>query len=396
MAKGNMILTLVAQASGFAKGLKKASKDALTFGSVVKSMARGISTAFLGITGAVLLFLPNFIKMGEEARKSERRLQAVAENTGLFDKNLESVTKRLSDYAERLSFTTGVDDELIRANEAVLLTFSNLADSADEIGGPFDRAVQALLDLEAAGKKVSAVQLGKALQDPVGSMTALRKAGILLTDEQKKMIAAYMESNDVLKAQDMLLDAIESQVGGTAEATASATERMSARFEDLVETLSDAVLPAVDTLADEFSAWLDSEEGKKFVDDLAKAFEDFAAWITSPQGGQQLGEMGQTLTDMANGARDLAKFIRDVKKALDSFTQDNIDFFDNIRIWADETFNLPNYTPPSAPMGGDTGAPGGPRPAGITINFNTPVDSVSAGREVARVLADYDRARGMR
>ena len=49
---------------------------------------------------------------------------------------------------------------------------------------------------------------------------------------------------------------------------------------------------------------------------------------------------------------------------------------------------------PAPTIGGGTGAPGGPRPAGIVVNFNTPVDSVSAGREIARVLTDYERTRG--
>jgi hypothetical protein len=398
MAKGNMILTLVAQVDKWKSGLFKAGKDAKTFGSVVRGVATSVSTAFLGIAGAVLLFLPNFIKMGEEARKSERRLQNIAENTGLFEKNLEGVTKRISTYAEELSFLTGIDDELIRENEAVLLTFKNLAKSADEIGGPFDRAVVALLDLQAAGKKLSAVQLGKALQDPIANLTALKKAGILLTDEQKNMIAAFMAANDVIGAQDVLLGAIEDQVGGTAEATASATEKMSARFEDLLETLSDSLLPTVDTLADKFATWIESADGKKTIDELNDALLDFSAWISSPQGGEALDDMATTLKEMGNFARDLAGFLRDVKKWLDKITDTNMDFFDDLKLWVDATFpnqNTFNSGNPSAP-GGGAARGRAPGLAPVVVNFNTPVDSVSAGREIARVLSDYDRARGMR
>jgi hypothetical protein len=391
MAKGNMILTLVAQTKQWAGGLKKAAQQTLTFGSIVKNTMRAVSTAFLGVAGAIVLFLPNFIKMGEEARKSERRLKQVADNTGLFEENLDAVTGRISEYATRLSFLTGVDDELIRSNEAVLLTFKNLADTADEAGGPFDRAVQALLDLEAAGKNLKAVQLGKALQDPVNNLTALRKAGILLTDAQKKQIAAFQESNNLLGAQDLLLKIIEDQVGGTAEATASASERMSARFEDIVETLSEAVLPSLDTLADELSTWLDSAEGQQVIEDLTDAFRDFAKWIVSPQGGKTLGEMGQTLTDMANGARDLAKFIRDVKGAIDSFTKSNMDFFDNLRLWADTTFNLPNYTAPSGTTTGNTSAPGGPVVRGITVNVSGITPSATLGKTVIAAIKDAER-----
>lgn len=394
MARGNMILTLVASTKSWAKGLKNAARDAVTFGSVMKGVGQAVSAAFLGIAGAIVFFLPNFIKMGEEARKSERRLKNIADNTGLFEQNLDAVTGRISEYAEQLSFLTGIDDELIRENEAVLLTFKNLAKSADDAGGPFDRATKALLDLEAAGKNLKAVQLGKALQDPVNNLTALRKAGILLTDAQKKQIKAFQESNNILGAQDIILKAIEDQVGGTAEATASATERMQARFEDIAETLSNALLPTVDILADKMSAWLESADGKKAIEDMTTAFEDFGAWITSPDGEQAIKDMGQTLTDMATAARDVGKFLRDMKKAADDFTKQNIEFFDMLRDWADNTFNLPNYTSPGNTTTGNTSAPGGPVRAPITVNFNTPVDSVSAGREIARVLSDYDRARG--
>lgn len=403
MAKGNMVLTLVAQTKKWASGLKKASQDAVTFGSVVKNVGRAVSTAFLGIAGAVLLFLPNFIKMGEEARKSERRLKQIADNTGLFEENLDGVTTKISEYAERLSFLTGVDDELIRGNQAILLTFSNLADSADEMGGPFDRAVQALLDLEAAGKNISATQLGRALQDPAKNMTALRKAGILLTDEQKELIATYMEANDVLKAQDVLLDVIEGQVGGTAEATASATERMSARFEDLVETLSDSLLPSVDLLADKFSNWLDSEEGKKAVDDLAKSFEDFGKWLASPEGEAAIEDLWNTMKNLGIAAREVGNFVRDATGALKDLGK----WMNKPEQWWVQLLfsgNLGGYigtsinsllTTDHSNTGNDIPVPRFDRSPRVTVNFNAPVDSVSAGREVARVLSDYNRARGM-
>ena len=174
--------------------------------------------ALVALATSVIFFLPNFIKMGEEARKSELRLGNVAKQMNLFGENTDKVTSRISKYAEELSYLTGIDDELTRENQAVLLTFSELAKTADKAGGPFDRATKALLDLEAAGKDLKAVALGKALQDPVGSMTALKKAGILLTDAQEEQIKAFVKANDLLGAQDLLLGLIESQVGGTAEA----------------------------------------------------------------------------------------------------------------------------------------------------------------------------------
>jgi hypothetical protein len=57
-------------------------------------------------------------------------------------------------------------------------------------------------------------------------------------------------------------------------------------------------------------------------------------------------------------------------------------------------FDIPLDVGPRGGTGGNTSAPGGPKPKGIVVNFNSPIDSVSAGREIARVLSDYDRTRG--
>jgi hypothetical protein len=37
-----------------------------------------------------------------------------------------------------------------------------------------------------------------------------------------------------------------------------------------------------------------------------------------------------------------------------------------------------------------------PASGGLVVNFNTPIDSVSAGREISRVLSDFNRASGRR
>jgi len=114
MAKGNMIVTLVAQTKKFQDGLSDAGKRAQMFGKVVGG-AMNLALGALGLlAGAIIMFLPNFIKMGEEARKSELRLGNIAKQMGLFGENTDKVTKRMSKYAETLSFATGVDDELIR------------------------------------------------------------------------------------------------------------------------------------------------------------------------------------------------------------------------------------------------------------------------------------------
>ena len=403
MARGNMIVTLVAQTKNFSNNLRNAGKTALTFGSVLKA-GMGLAIGAIGaLAGALFTFLPNFIKMGEEARKSELRLGNIAKQMGLFGDNTGKVTKRLSDYAEAISFATGVDDELVRSAEAILLTFKELAKTADVTGGAFDRATIAAVDLAAAGfgdAESNAKQLGKALQDPIKGLTALRKAGVTFTDAERKKIKALVESGKLLKAQEMILGAIETQVGGTAAATASATDKMNARFENVIETMSLALLPAVDEIAKQMTEWLDSVEGKKAIEDLTKQLKEFGAWVTSPEGTQAIKDFANSVAALATAAVNVGKGFQAVYTALKQIgdwfsTPGGKAWVKNFSGGSSPNFDIPiPGIGPAPTIGGGTGAPGGPRPAGIVVNFNTPVDSVSAGREIARVLTDYERTRG--
>jgi phage-related protein len=127
-----------------------------------------------------------------------------------------------------------------------LLTFKDLAVSADEAGGAFDRATQAAIDMGAAGfgdAATNAVQLGKALNDPIKGVTALAKSGVTFTEQEKDKIKTLVESNKLLEAQDMVLKAIEMQVGGTALATANDSDKMKVAFSQLSESIGLTLLP---------------------------------------------------------------------------------------------------------------------------------------------------------
>jgi len=385
---GNMIVTLVAQTKNFSKGLQNAGTTAQKFGRAVGSAMNFALGAIGLLAGAIFMFLPNFIKMGEEARKSELRLANVAKQMGLFGDNTENVTKRMSKYAETLSFATGIDDELIRGNQAILLTFKELAKTAGTVGGAFDRATELTLDLAAVMQtdSVSAArQLGKVLQDPVKQLGALTKAGVTFTEQEREKIETLVRSNKMLEAQDLILDAIEKQVGGTAEATASATEKMLARFEDVGEELSRALEPAVDRVADAMVEWLESVEGQKAITDLTDSLIELGDWITSPDGKEALDDLGTTFIELGNFARDTAGFLRDVKKVLDDISKFNENLFKN------GLFGTGLFAPAPTP------APFVPdRPAdrlganntgrGVTVNVSGITPTAAIGRTVQDAL----------
>jgi hypothetical protein len=380
-----MIVTLVANTKKFSKGLQGAGTTAQKFGRAVGGAMKFALSAIGLLAGAIIMFLPNFIKMGEEARKSELRLGNIAKQMKLFGDNTDAVTTRISKYAERLSFATGVDDELIRSAQAVMLTFKELGKTADDIGGPFDRATKAAVDLAAAGfgtVESNAVQLGKALQDPVTGLTALRKAGVTFTAAQREQIQALLDSNKLLEAQDLILDAIETQVGGTAEAVASATDKMNARFESVVEELSLALLPSVDKVSEAMIEWLDSVEGKKAIKELTDELIEFGDWIASPDGKEAIDDLVLSLGFMADVIRNLVGFVKALADGWAEF----------IDVTKEKVVNpiledFPGLVPP-APYVPDRpadrlGANGG---RGVTVNVSGITPTAAIGRTVQDAL----------
>lgn len=221
------------------------------FGSSLKKLAGLAAGAFA--VGTVARFGKETILLAEDVQVANQRLDQIAKSMGVFGKDTDTVTTRLKEYAQANEAVFAQDAEVIKSTQAKLLTFKNLALTADEVGGAFDRTTQAAFDLAAAGfgsAESNATQLGKALQDPIKGITALARSGVTFTEAEKARIKTLVESNQMGKAQDMVLKAIEAQVGGTAAATAKASDRMRLGFESVKETIGLALLPAFQSVAD--------------------------------------------------------------------------------------------------------------------------------------------------
>jgi hypothetical protein len=224
------------------------------------SIASGIgrTVAALGLTLGFSAMVRGFNEAtaaAEQAQVANDRIDAIAKSMDEFGNQTAKVTKRIQDYADSQEFSLGVDADVIKATQAKLLTFRNLTRTAGTMGGAFDRATKAAIDMAAAGfgsAESNATQLGKALNDPIKGITALNRAGIQFTEDQKALIQSLVDSGKMLEAQDMILSEIESQVGGTAAATATASERMTLAFGAIQEELGKVLLPALNRL----SAWL--------------------------------------------------------------------------------------------------------------------------------------------
>jgi hypothetical protein len=214
----------------------------------LKNVAKFGGLAAAGF-GAVAL---NFVKGAEFAKQADDRLAAVNKTMGLFGAQTDAVTKRLIEIGDKGEYKFGILAESIKDVQSKLLTFKEIAQEANVTGGLFDRATQAALDLQAAGfgeATQNAVQLGKALNDPVKGITALARSGVTFTEQEKEKIKALVQSGKMYEAQEVLLKAIEAQVGGTAEATATATFKIGAAFGHVRDELGTLLLPLFEKFA---------------------------------------------------------------------------------------------------------------------------------------------------
>ena len=311
---------------------RSAARNVETFHSKLKGMGKllvagGIAAGIYGLARgfqALTEYISDSIGAAEKAESANARLDNVLSQMGFSD-----ASARLKEYAEALQFQIAVEDETIKAVQTKLATFGELTKTVGEAGGAFDRATLAALDLAATGfgsAESNAVQLGKALQDPVKGLTSLGRAGVTFTDAERDRIATLVESNKIGEAQAVVLDAIEKQVGGTAAATADASDKMGLAWQEIQEEIGSALLPAfqdltawvVEDLVPAFREWWD-DAGPK----VTKAVEDLWSWITNDL-MPALENMWETMQ------RDLFPVMRDLADLFSDLFGDVMDFVNSL------------------------------------------------------------------
>jgi len=387
MASGNMIVTLVAQTRKWSSGLQKAGRDTMTFGSIAKRGFQIGAAALISLVGALSRAIPMLANMGAESRKADVQLKFMLENMNGISAATDKTVERMAAYASTVSKATGIDDEQIKAVQKKLLMFKSVRKSADVMAGSFDRATAAAIDLAAGGfgeMESNAIKLGKMLEDPANKLDSLSKAGVTFTQTEKDKITVLAESGRMLEAQELILGKIEGRVKGLAEESATPFDKMMQQFADMGDTIGEAMLPHLEEMNDQISAWLSSPQGKKDLADIVEAFVLMAGAIS----------------DVVGLVIDLMEAWRKATGELKAYNDQNTVFGRGGGGRGGRRFygSGGDGTPSSGAgnNGPGTGPFGGTSRGGITVNFNAPTDSVSAGREVARVLADFNRSNGNR
>jgi phage-related protein len=258
-------------------GLDQAEGALAGFKKSVLGIGAAIGAAFSVV--AIGNFAKEAVLAAEGVQQANNRIAQIAKSTALFGAETGAVTDRLVKFAEAQEMRLAVDAEVIKGVQGQLLTFKALGQSADDVGGIFDRTTEAAFNMAAAGfgsAEGNAIALGKAMENPTKGLTALRRSGTTFTEEQQELIKSLHASGDLLGAQELILAELESQYGGVAEATANASTKISLAFDNIKEQAGAVLLPIFADLVEGLMPVLEI-----IGTELASAFEALSPVLTN-------------------------------------------------------------------------------------------------------------------
>lgn len=234
-------------ARGAGAQIKKGFEDAVPASAALAAGVAAVGAAAIG-------FGVMSVKAFMEAEDASAQLDAVLKSTG----EAAGITKdQLLDQATALQSVTKFSDEAVQATQAMLLTFTNIK------GGVMQAATETALDMaQALGMDgaQAAMQLGKALNDPLDGLTKLTRVGVTFSKQQEDQVKALVAAGDAAGAQKIILAELNKEFGGSAAAAgatyAGQLEILKNTFGDLQETVGKFILDAIKPMMDGFSSWL--------------------------------------------------------------------------------------------------------------------------------------------
>ncbi len=246
---------------GDARGVKKTLGDIDKMHASIGSRLQAVGTSMVsaGKRLSTSLSLPLIAFGGlavsefNEVQKVQGQTQAAIKSTG----GAAGVTaEQISELSQRIGELSAIDGEQVQAAENVLLTFTNIRNEVGKGNDIFNQASLAVADLSArmgTDLNSAALQVGKALNDPIRGMTALSRVGVQFTEQQRDQITTLVESGKTMQAQKVILGELTKEFGGSAKAAgeaASPFQKISLAIRDLAEKAGPIVLPVLEKIAD--------------------------------------------------------------------------------------------------------------------------------------------------
>jgi len=282
-----LVVNLEAQTAKFQKELETANKKLNKFSKAGKKSISSLQRTIGGLAlGAVTKKIIDATRVQEAALKQLEQGLITTGNAAGY------TVSELTAAASRLQGVTIFGDEQIIEAQSKLVTFTDIA------GKQFDRVTELALDLSTRFKtdlSSASIQLGKALNDPVANLSALSRAGIQFTKDQKSLINNLVKTGDKAKAQTIILDELEKQFGGSARAArdsfGGALTGLNNAFGDLLEGKSGlkeaqvAIEKLTATLSDPKTQAAADKVTSSLITGFTKVIEvmaevpDFAKWL---------------------------------------------------------------------------------------------------------------------
>ena len=318
----------------YRRGLKQAGAASKTMGRTFRSQLKGMQSS-VGALTTRLLSMRNVIA-GALVLRGFRILKNQV--TGMLDaygrqelaeKKVATALKStrgaagltaqaMKEYATALQKVTAYGDEEILEAEALMATFTKVKKEV------FKEGIELSMDMATAigtDLRQQVIQLGKALNDPILGVTALRRVGVMLTAQQTEQVKTLIEQNDLFGAQQIILKELRTEFGGMARAEletfSGKMKNIKGRITDVKEAIGKQLAPAMLEMYTNFNKWL--EANKDWIAlELGEAFKEVAE-----HGGKVLEiflksapaaiELATALMQIVGPLADLAKWLNDIK-----------------------------------------------------------------------------------
>jgi len=268
---GKAVLELRTDSKTFDKGLDAAhGKTKTLFQTMVSSQlaVAALRAAWNGLKTVIKDSTEKFIVQEQAEKQVEAVLRSTKDAIGLTKEELLKMAKGFQDV-------TTYGDEAVLSAQNILLTFTKIGKDV------FPGATEIVLDMsQALGQdlKSSAIQVGKALQDPILGVTALRRVGVNFSESQQEVIKNLVETGHEAEAQAMILQELQTEFGGSASAArdtfGGALKSLKNTLGDLQEVFGKTIAKAMKPLIDEFTKVIKfMSENEEIFESLGEAVE---------------------------------------------------------------------------------------------------------------------------
>lgn len=217
----------------------------------VKGAVLGIIEAGSGIEGAMSQLSAGVISTGKAAGFSADQLMGMA---------------------LQIQHATGRDQELVASAESVLLTFTRIKHEQyfNAMNDALDISVRRHIDLQAA-----ILTTGKIYEGYLGNA---KRVGIILKEEETKKIKDLFATGQVMKAQILIHELLQTRVEGSALAyrntLGGALESAQSETKSLTRIIAEEMSPAIRGIAEDYIKWAQSAGGQAEIAKLGRALAE--------------------------------------------------------------------------------------------------------------------------